>query len=48
MWRKTSTSTTTPLNRLYTSLKDTPDPAGTLSPGNHGIWPSSAGRRLPP
>jgi 4-cresol dehydrogenase (hydroxylating) len=30
------------LNRLYTSLKDALDPAGTLSPGNHGIWPSSA------
>ncbi len=26
------------LHRLYTSLKDALDPAGILSPGNHGIW----------
>lgn len=30
------------LPRLYTTLKDALDPAGTLSPGNHGIRPSVA------
>ncbi|QGK69706.1 FAD-binding protein [Allosaccharopolyspora coralli] len=29
------------LSRVYTTLKDALDPAGVLSPGNHGIWPSS-------
>ena len=28
------------LSRVYTALKDALDPAGTLSPGSHGIWPS--------
>jgi 4-cresol dehydrogenase (hydroxylating) len=28
------------LSRVYTAIKDALDPAGTLSPGNHGIWPS--------
>lgn len=27
------------LARLYTRIKDALDPAGILSPGNHGIWP---------
>lgn len=29
------------LPRLYSRLKDVLDPAGVLSPGNHGIWPSA-------
>ncbi|MEC3853896.1 FAD-binding oxidoreductase [Paenarthrobacter ureafaciens] len=29
------------LHRLYSRLKDALDPAGILSPGNHGIWPSA-------
>lgn len=29
------------LRRLYTKLKDSLDPVGVLSPGSHGIWPSS-------
>jgi 4-cresol dehydrogenase (hydroxylating) len=32
------------LPRLYSNLKDALDPAGVLSPGNHGIWPSTATR----
>jgi 4-cresol dehydrogenase (hydroxylating) len=30
------------LHRLYDKLKDAVDPAGVLSPGNHGIWGSAA------
>lgn len=29
------------LSRFYTRLKDSLDPSGLLSPGNHGIWPSN-------
>ncbi|MDO5535663.1 MAG: FAD-linked oxidase C-terminal domain-containing protein, partial [Propionibacteriaceae bacterium] len=29
------------LRRLYSTLKDALDPAGVLSPGNHGIWPGT-------
>ena len=29
------------LRTVYTRLKDAFDPAGILSPGNHGIWPSA-------
>ncbi|MGV9734888.1 FAD-binding oxidoreductase [Rhodococcus aetherivorans] len=29
------------LHKVYTRLKDAFDPAGILSPGNHGIWPST-------
>jgi len=29
------------LNKFYTKIKDALDPKGILSPGNHGIWPSS-------
>jgi 4-cresol dehydrogenase (hydroxylating) len=29
------------LYRTYGKIKDALDPAGILSPGNHGIWPSS-------
>jgi 4-cresol dehydrogenase (hydroxylating) flavoprotein subunit len=29
------------LHRLYDRIKDALDPAGTLSPGNHGIWGST-------
>ncbi|MGE4410625.1 MAG: FAD-binding oxidoreductase [Sphingomonadales bacterium] len=29
------------LARTYSRLKDALDPAGILSPGNHGIWPSA-------
>lgn len=29
------------LRMVYTRLKDAFDPAGILSPGNHGIWPSA-------
>ncbi|WP_144792269.1 FAD-binding oxidoreductase [Kocuria palustris] len=31
-------------HRLYDRLKDALDPAGILSPGNHGIWGSAARR----
>jgi 4-cresol dehydrogenase (hydroxylating) len=31
------------LYRTYGLIKDALDPAGILSPGNHGIWPSGAG-----
>ncbi|KDA05243.1 hypothetical protein DC31_02995 [Microbacterium sp. CH12i] len=30
------------LPRFYSRLKDAIDPAGILSPGGHGIWPSTA------
>lgn len=30
------------LGRFYRRIKDTLDPEGILSPGNHGIWPTSA------
>lgn len=30
------------LPRFYSRLKDALDPAGILSPGSHGIWPTSA------
>jgi 4-cresol dehydrogenase (hydroxylating) len=29
------------LNKFYTTIKDAIDPKGILSPGSHGIWPSS-------
>ncbi|MEP9382115.1 FAD-binding oxidoreductase [Nocardioides sp. KR10-350] len=29
------------LRRFYSALKDALDPAGVLSPGSHGIWPSA-------
>jgi 4-cresol dehydrogenase (hydroxylating) len=31
------------MRRTYTRIKDALDPAGILSPGNHGIWPSGQG-----
>lgn len=30
------------LGRTYSKIKDALDPNGVLSPGNHGIWPTSA------
>jgi 4-cresol dehydrogenase (hydroxylating) flavoprotein subunit len=30
------------LARVYTAIKDALDPAGVLSPGNHGIWPGGS------
>lgn len=35
------------LHKFYTTLKDAIDPKGTLSPGNHGIWPSEMKEQHP-